>query len=96
LGGRIDGLFLETLEYAVTAQYLKKDKKLVWIVKASSKLDMLKFFLRLAWEIKALDNKKYITLSEKLDEAGRQLGGWLASIRRSGQKPTQKQNSTIK
>jgi len=39
-------------------------------------IDVLKFFLQVAWEIKALDNKKFIELSEKLIEIGRMLGGW--------------------
>lgn len=37
---------------------------------------MLKFFLRVAWEIKSLDNKKYIIISEHLEEIGKMLGGW--------------------
>lgn len=45
--------------------------------KAAAKLDLLKFFLQIAWEIKSLDNKKYILLSEKLDEIGKMLGGWM-------------------
>ena len=28
------------------------------------------------WEIKALETKKYIALSEPLVTAGKQLGGW--------------------
>jgi hypothetical protein len=28
------------------------------------------------WEIKAIDTKKFIALSEPLTEAGKQLGGW--------------------
>ena len=40
------------------------------------------------WEIKCLDNKKYITLSLKLDEVGKMLGGW--------QGQTLKQNSLKK
>ncbi len=37
---------------------------------------MLKFFLQLSWEIKALDTKKYSVLSEKIDEIGKMIGGW--------------------
>ena len=44
------------------------------------KLDLLKFFLQISWEIKALDNKKYITLSEKLGEIGKMIGGWIKGI----------------
>lgn len=38
--------------------------------------------LQIAWEIKALDNKKYIALSEHLNEVGRMLGGWNKQVRR--------------
>jgi len=50
------------------------------IFEASAKLDSLKFFLQIAWEIKALDNKKYIALSENLSEIGRMLGGWQKQV----------------
>ncbi len=46
----------------------------------SSVVDMLKFFLQLGWEIKVLDNSKYVALSEPLDEVGRMLGGWLRQV----------------
>lgn len=76
LGQKIDACFLETTELVFTASYLSKPQKRPYVQKATGKLDVLKLFLRLAWEIKALDNKKYIALSEKLDEIGRMLGGW--------------------
>ena len=43
---------------------------------AVRKTDVLKFFLRVAWELRALDNRKYALLSEKTDELGRMIGGW--------------------
>jgi len=48
---------------------------------ASVKLDLLKFFLQIAWEIKSLDNKKYILLSERLNEIGKMLGGWIKALK---------------
>lgn len=39
-------------------------------------MDLLKFFLQIAWELKALDNKKYLALSAPLIEVGKMLGGW--------------------
>ncbi len=62
------------------ASYLAKETKLPYLQKAVTKLDLLKFFLRISWEVKALDIKKYIVLSEKLDEIGRMLGGWIKQI----------------
>lgn len=76
LGEKIDRLFIETTELVFTASYLAKDEKTPVIEKAIAKLDLLKFFLQIAWEIRALDNKKYIALSEELGEIGKMLGGW--------------------
>ena len=77
---KIDSLFLETMESMFVASYLSKESKLPYLRKAAAKLDLLKFFLQVSWEIKALDNKKYAALSEKLGEIGRMLGGWLKSV----------------
>jgi len=81
IGGKIDNLFLETIEYIIRASYSDKIEKLISLKDASLKLDLLKFFLQLSWEIKALDNKRYILLSEKLNEIGKMMGGWLKSIK---------------
>lgn len=51
-------------------------------------MDLLKFFLQVAWEIGALDNKKYAMISEPLGEAGRMLGGWLKKM--SSPKPAER------
>jgi len=81
LGGKIDALFLETLELTYGACYQKGRQKLSCIENAGIKLDMLKFFLRVAWDIKALDNKKYTAISARLSEIGRMLGGWSKQVR---------------
>ncbi len=76
LGQKIDASFLETIELVFTAAYLSKPQKRPYVQKATGKLDILKLFLRLSWEIKVLDTKKYATISERIDEIGRMLGGW--------------------
>lgn len=81
IGEKTDRLFVEVLEYTYVASYLQSNKKLDCVNKSSIKLDLLKFFLRIAWEIKSLDNKKYILISEKLDEIGKMLGGWIRQIK---------------
>lgn len=80
LGAKIDSLFVETVEPVLLASHQSKEKKLPLVHKALTKLDVLKFFLQIAWEIKGLDNKKYIMLSERLDEIGRMLGGWYRQL----------------
>ncbi|MBI3627113.1 four helix bundle protein [Candidatus Uhrbacteria bacterium] len=80
LGSKIDDLFIEIIENIFTASYLPSGQKLPLLQKASSKLDLLKFFLQISWEIKALDKNKYIRLSEPLNEVGKMLGGWSKQI----------------
>ena len=76
LGEKIDNLFVQLLELLFTAGYETKENKLPKLGDAIKKIDLLKFFLRIAWEIKALDNKKYLALSEGVQELGRMVGGW--------------------
>jgi len=81
LGAKIDFLFLETIEFIAKANYADKIEKLICLKRASTKLDLLKFFLQVSWEIKSLDNKKYISISEKINEIGKMLGGWIKSLK---------------
>jgi hypothetical protein len=76
LGDRIDTTFLYILEMLFIASYQSKSEKLPTIASAVRKTDILKFLLRVAWEIAALDDKKYATLSAHIDEVGRMIGGW--------------------
>ncbi|MDP1688725.1 MAG: four helix bundle protein [bacterium] len=80
LGNKIDTFFVDVAEYIFTASNLSKEHKLPYLEKAARKLDLLKFFLQISWEIKTLDNKKYIILSQSLQEIGRMLGGWIRQV----------------
>jgi hypothetical protein len=88
LGQRVDNLFVEIIESVTTASFLGREEKLPYICVAIQKIDTLKIFLMILWETKSIDNKKYITLSVKIDEIGRMLGGWNGQLR--------KQNSPTK
>jgi hypothetical protein len=77
LGQKIDDLFIEATELIFLASHLPKEQKTPYLQKASAKLDLLKLFLQIAWEIKAIDNGKYAMLSEPLEEVGKMLGGWV-------------------
>ena len=77
LGVKIDSSLIETIEAVFTASFLERSKKLPYLERATMKLDLAKFFLQIAWEIQALDNKKYTLISDQLNEVGKMLGGWL-------------------
>lgn len=90
IGSKIDTLFLETTELVFIAGYMGRDEKAPYIQKAAARFDLLKFFLQILWEIRSIDNRKYVMLSEKLDEIGRMLGGWLRQV----SEPTRSQRRT--
>ncbi|HEY4505124.1 MAG TPA: four helix bundle protein [Candidatus Paceibacterota bacterium] len=76
----IDKYFIQTIESILVASFLEKQEKQPFVKKAVISLDTLKFLLLILWEIKALDTKKYVALSEPLEKAGKQLGGWHGQI----------------
>lgn len=80
LGQKIDKYFTDCIETIAFASFLRKDEKAPYIRLAIRKLDTLKILLMILWESKALDNKKYVLLSQKLDEIGKMLGGWYGSV----------------
>ncbi|MEK7569553.1 MAG: four helix bundle protein [Patescibacteria group bacterium] len=80
LGERIDCLFVEIIEAISIATFLSKEEKLPWVRLARRKVDTIKILLMVLWETKSFDNKKYIVLSEKIEEVGKMLGGWQGQL----------------
>lgn len=80
MGQTIDGLFVEVIEAISAAAFLSPKEKLPYVRLAIKKLDTTKILLLILWEIKALDNEKYINLSLQVDEVGRILGGWSGQL----------------
>jgi len=80
LGAKVDNLFTDILELALTAQYTKREEKRIFLETLSLKLDQLKFFITLLWEAKGLDTAKYAQITGKLGTIGRMLGKWMQSM----------------
>jgi hypothetical protein len=76
LGSKLDQVFIEAIEYCFYASYSHTEEKQVLLGKGIARVDVLKLLLQLAWEIKAIDTKKYAHLAESLAEIGKMLGGW--------------------
>lgn len=83
LGQRIDHLFLGLLEFSFSASYLSKEKKLPLLKKITINLDLLKFFLKIAWEMEAVDSKKYENISVNLAEIGRMVFSWKNQVEKN-------------
>jgi len=80
LGSKIDDVFLNAIEYCFLASYASIEEKPILLNRAISRVDLIKLLLQLAWNIRAIDTKKYTALSEALAEVGRMLGGWRKNV----------------
>ena len=78
---RVQNSTIDVLEGLLQVGYLSPENRISALIKISAKVDILRVFLRLASDTKAINNKKYLHLQEQLDEIGRMLGGWLKSSR---------------
>ncbi|MFA5935088.1 MAG: four helix bundle protein [Candidatus Paceibacterota bacterium] len=72
----------------VYASFLNKVEKIPYVKVAVRKLDTLKIMIQIVWEIKAIDEKKFVALSEKLNKTGQRLGGWHNSLLTKENSPT--------
>lgn len=78
---RCEQLILDLIENILQASGEQKQEKVPTLQRASLKLNMLRVFIRLMKDVKAIDAKKYVTLESIVDEIGRMLGGWIRSTK---------------
>lgn len=69
--------FFEMLKLFLIANKSAYKKKLLY--EADVQLDLLRFRIRIAYDLKFMSAKQYEILSKKLNEIGRLLGGWIKS-----------------
>lgn len=81
LGEKLECLILESIELIIFGNAQAKNFKDGFILKANAKVEILKILYRLAFSIKAIENKNYLKTEEYLQEIGRMLGGWLKFLK---------------
>ena len=81
LGQEIETTILDLLESVAKAEYSSQKKTIELLNQGSANLDFLKILIRLCYELKIINQKKYIELEERLQEIGKMLGGWLRSLK---------------
>ena len=72
---------LNILEGLLKVGYLQQERRSEQLIQVSAQVDLLRVFLRLTLDVKAINQKKYIGLQQALDEIGRMLGGWMKSLK---------------
>jgi len=80
LGSKIDLLLLDLLELLRKTTYTPLDKKIALFESAMDKIDSLRFFARLLWELRLISNKQYGNFGSEIENIGKMIGGWKKSI----------------
>lgn len=78
---KCESLMIEVLEGILVAGQTAKAEKLPHLDRTSAKLNILRVFIRLMKDVKAIDAKKYVSTEAAIDEIGRMLGGWIRSTK---------------
>ena len=81
LGQKCESVITELLEYIFHAGQARKQDKIPFLERASVALNLLRVYLRLAKDVRALDVKNYVALQLIVDEIGRMIGGWQRSLK---------------
>ena len=80
---RVEHCMLDVMENILRATHLQRIQKLPILEETSVRLNLLRVFIRLMKDTKAIDTRKYAILQADVDEIGRMLGGWIKSTRES-------------
>ncbi len=87
LGVKIDILFSDILECISEAQFSLKNLRGPLISRAITKNDLLKFELYALFELKGIPEDHFLEISNRLEEIGRILYGWLQNTLKENRSP---------
>lgn len=82
LGDRIQTTAMDVLDHLIEAAYSRE--RAVLLRRANLGLEKLRFWMRMAKDLKLIDFKRYEHAARSIDDVGRQVGGWLKSNRPAG------------
>ena len=74
LGDRIQGIALDVLEALIEATYTRHRSS--HLARANLGIEKLRFFFRVAQDLRYLDLRRYEHAARCLDETGRRVGAW--------------------
>ncbi|MEM7510936.1 MAG: four helix bundle protein [Bacteroidota bacterium] len=80
MGDRLHGLLSDLLEKMIEAHYSPKEEKGEKLRELNILLTKLRYFFRLGHEMGCYSAGHLKLLSEKVNEIGRRVGGWIKAI----------------
>ncbi len=80
LGGMLENAILELLLSIIDAGHAKREWKITSIDKALQSGEKAKILIRLSFDLKQINERRYLNWQESLNKTGRMLGGWRKSL----------------
>ncbi len=77
LGEKIENSILESIEMFILANQASKYEKEKILLKANSKIELLKILFRIALNCQIMDDREYLEMENKLQEIGKMTQGWI-------------------
>lgn len=77
LGEKIENSILEAIEILILANQSSKYEKEKILLKANSKIELLKILFRISLNCKIVDGREYLGMESRLQEIGKMAQGWI-------------------
>lgn len=90
IGQRIDFLFIDLLDILQKTSFSPIDLKIPLLNQAQGKIDSLRFFIQLCWEIKLISSKQFTNIGQKVEQIGKMTGGWRKDLIKTSDKSEEK------
>lgn len=82
-GERVDRLTLDCLEFIIEAIYSSRTEKPALLRRVNLNLEKLRVLWRLICDRRWISQQQLLFVSQRLDEIGRMVGGWLKQLQAS-------------
>lgn len=79
---QVENTNLEIIKGILKASELYQYTKIPVLEEVSIKLNTLRILIRLSFDTKIINGKKYTRLQQQIDEIGRMLGGWMRKLKK--------------
>lgn len=77
LGEKIENSILEAMELYILANQASKYEKEKILLKANSKIELLKILFRVSLNCQIVNSKEYLEMENRLQETGKMTQGWI-------------------
>lgn len=80
IGMRIDSTLLDLLMTLRRAGFASGERKIALLEIAIGKIDDIRFLFQILWETRLISNEQFIQFGQKIEEIGKDVGGWRKGV----------------